>query len=62
VDLPRRGAAEVPDNVIEAVRPFRPEIVEFAATYRVAECSFWVALQKQRNATFAAPSDAPPGA
>jgi hypothetical protein len=47
----------LPDNVVEAVRPFRPEIDEFAATYRSAECSLWVALQKRRDTEYAPPTD-----
>ena len=52
----------LPDNLVDAIKPFRPEIVELAATYRVAECSFWVALQKKGNRAFEPPSDAPLGA
>ena len=47
----------MPDNLVEAVRPFRPEIEQAAATYRVAECSLWVALQKRSGAKYAPPMD-----
>jgi hypothetical protein len=47
----------LPDNLIEAVKPFRPEIAEFAANYRVAECSFWVAFQKRNGAEYSPPMD-----
>ena len=60
--LPDTAPHALPDNLVDAVRPFRPEIDGFAATYRDAECSFWVAFQKQGNAAFAPPSDAPAGA
>jgi hypothetical protein len=49
----------MPDNLVEAVRPFRAEIDETAAAYQVHECSLWVALQKRNDAPFAAPSDGP---
>ncbi len=52
----------MPDNLVEAVRPFRAEIEQTAAAYRVEECSLWVALQKRNRAPFAVPSDAPPAA
>jgi hypothetical protein len=47
----------MPDSLVAAVRPFRAEIVETAATYRVEDCSLWVALQKRNGAAFAVPSD-----
>jgi hypothetical protein len=52
-------AHPMPDNLVEAVRPFRPAIEQTAAAYRVADCSLWVALQKRDDAPFAAPSDGP---
>ena len=56
------AAYPIPGNLIEAVRPFRPEIEQLAASYRVADCSLWVAFQKRNDAVFAPPSDAPAGA
>jgi len=50
----------VPDNLVEAVKPFHPEIVESAAGYRAAECSLCVAFQKRGNARFSPPIDGPP--
>lgn len=47
----------MPDNLIEAVRPFRPEIEQSAADYRVSECSLWVVLQKRSGAKYAPPMD-----
>jgi hypothetical protein len=52
----------IPDNLLDAVRPFRPEIDEFAADFSVTDCSYWVAFQKKSTAAFAPPSDGPPGA
>jgi hypothetical protein len=39
-----------PNNLIEALLPFRPGIVDQAPTYRIAECLIAVAVQKQRRA------------
>jgi hypothetical protein len=50
----------VPDNLIEAVKPFHPEIAESAAGYRAAECSLCVAFQKRGNGRFSPPIDGPP--
>jgi hypothetical protein len=47
----------LPANVVNAVKPFRPEIAEFAATYQVSEVSLWVALQKRRDTKYAPPMD-----
>jgi hypothetical protein len=59
---PDAGPHGIPDNLLDAVRPFCPEIDELAAKYRVVDCSYWVAFQKRGAAAFAPPSDAPPGA
>jgi len=50
-------AHPMPDNLVEAVKPFRPEVVETAATYRVAEGALLVALQKRGSAKYATPMD-----
>src|ERR1700722_18377169 len=47
----------LPDNLVDAITAFRPEIAEFAKSYRVAECSLWVALQKRGAAEYAPPMD-----
>jgi hypothetical protein len=47
----------LPANIVEAVKPFRPEIAEFAATYQVSDCSLWVAFQKRGAAKYAPPMD-----
>ena len=51
----------MPDNLIESVRPYRPEIIDFAASYRATEYSLVVALQKPRDAAFVPPIDGPAG-
>jgi hypothetical protein len=48
----------LPANLVEAIKPFRPEIVEVAATYAARACTFSVALQKRRDAPYAPPTDA----
>lgn len=58
---PDPTAHPLPDNVIESVRPFSPEIDEVAATYRVAECSIAVAFQKRDDAPYVPPIDVPTG-
>jgi hypothetical protein len=60
--VPEVNAHPMPDNLVEAVRPFRPGIADAAASYRVAECSLWVALQKQNGAAYVPPYDGPPAA
>jgi hypothetical protein len=59
--VPEPEAYPMPENVVDAIKPFRPGIVDVAANYRVAECSLWVALQKQDSAAFVPPSDGPAG-
>jgi hypothetical protein len=54
---PDPDAHPMPDNLIEAVKVFRPSIVESAASYRVSECSLWVVFQKHRNTKYAPPMD-----
>lgn len=58
---PDRTMHPLPDNVIEGVRPFSPEIGELATTYRVAECSIAVAFQKRGAAPYVPPIDVPTG-
>jgi hypothetical protein len=47
----------MPDNVVDAVRPFRAEIEQTAAEYRVQDCSLWVAFQKRNDTKYAPPMD-----
>ncbi len=51
----------LPDNVIESVRRFSPEIGAVAANYRVAECSIAVAFQKRDDAAYVPPIDVATG-
>jgi hypothetical protein len=48
----------MPANLIESIKPFRPEIVELAAAYELRPATFWVALQKRDAAEYATPADA----
>jgi hypothetical protein len=52
----------MPANLIDSVRPFRPEIDEMAKTYRVAECSITVVFLKEKDAPYVPPLDVPPAA
>lgn len=51
----------MPDNLVEAVQAFRPEISQSAKTYRVAECSIMAAFQKRGDAGYVPPIDVPTG-
>jgi hypothetical protein len=51
------AANPIPENVIESVQPFRPEVVDIAKTYRVAECSITAAFMKQGQSSYVAPID-----
>ena len=58
--VPDPCAHPIPDYLVDVIKPFRPSITEAAATYRAAECSFWVVFQKQGDAKFVPPTDGPP--
>jgi hypothetical protein len=59
--VPDPAAHPIPDYLVEVIKPFRPSITEAAATYRATECSFWAVFQKQHDAKFVPPTDAPLG-
>jgi hypothetical protein len=51
----------LPENVIESVRPYRTDIDERMAQYRVSNTSLVVALQKRWDRPFVPPIDVPNG-
>jgi hypothetical protein len=51
----------LPENLVESVRPFFPEIVDIAQDFRVVQCVLYVALQKRDLTPYVPPIDVPTG-
>jgi hypothetical protein len=62
-DFTKSGAHyELPRNVLESVKSFRPNIVERMHDYKIVNASLIVILQKTQDAIYVAPIDVPTGA
>jgi hypothetical protein len=57
--VPEPTSHGLPDNLIEAVRPYRPAVIQSALEYQVTDCAMWVVLQKRKARTFSPPMDGP---
>jgi hypothetical protein len=53
------GPHAMADNLIDSIRPFRPEIYDFAKTYQVTDCAITAVFIKKKETSYVAPIDVP---